>query len=124
MLDRKASAFTLSGKRQRGHVIVGVCVADALSGIDKKRTRHYFSIWTKNPQVDEATLGSLVHTHKVMPILPSVLVLIGFSNLVCRDQPRGHPSGPLAPSGGTPRGLRHPRWENPIQTRLPQVLLH
>ena len=27
-------------------------------------------------------LGMLVHTHKVMPILSSVLVLIGFSNLM------------------------------------------
>ena len=36
-------------------------------------------------------LGMLVHTHKVMPILSSVLVLIGFSDLACRDQPRGHP---------------------------------
>ena len=43
------------------------------------------------------SLGMIVHTQKVMPILSSVLVLIGFSDLVCRDQPRG-----------TPRGLRHP----------------
>ena len=27
----------------------------------------------------------LVHTHKVMPILSSMLMLIGFSDLVCRD---------------------------------------
>ena len=38
------------------------------------------------------SLGMIVHTQKVMPILSSVLVLIGFSDLVCRDQPRGAPS--------------------------------
>ena len=43
-------------------------------------------------------LGMIVHTKKVMPILKSMLVLIGFSDLVCRDQPWEHPSGPSAPS--------------------------
>ena len=33
----------------------------------------------------------IVHTHKVMPILSSVLVLIGFSDRVWRDQPRDVP---------------------------------
>ena len=33
----------------------------------------------------------LVHTHKVMPILLSMLVLIGFLNLVCREQAQGAP---------------------------------
>ena len=69
-------------------------------------------------------LGMLAHTNKVMPILSSVLVLIGFSDLVCRDQPQGHPSGPSAPSGCPLGWSLHTRWENPIQTRLPQVLLH
>ena len=44
------------------------------------------------------SLGVMVHTQKVTPILLSVLVLIGFSDLVCRDQP-----------GGTLWGLQHPR---------------
>ena len=34
----------------------------------------------------------IVHTQKIMPILSSVLVLIGFPDLVCQDQPRGAPS--------------------------------
>ena len=69
-------------------------------------------------------LGMLVHTHKVMPILSSVLVLIGFSDLKCRDQPQGHPTGPSAPSGCPLSWFLHTRCKNPIRTRLPQVLLH
>ena len=37
--------------------------------------------------------------HKVMPILSFVLVLIGFSDLVCQDQPRGAPSVDLSTLG-------------------------
>ena len=48
-------------------------------------------------------LGMLVHTHKVMTILLSVLMLMGFSDLVFRDQPRGALLGPSAPSGVPPR---------------------
>ena len=33
------------------------------------------------------------HTQKVMTILSSLLVLIGFSDLVCRDQSQGAPLG-------------------------------
>ena len=47
-----------------------------------------------------------------------------FPDLVCRDQPRGHPSGPAAPSGCPLGWSFHTRSENPIRTRLPQVLLH
>ena len=46
------------------------------------------------------SLGMIVHTQKVMPILSSVLVLIGFSDLVCRDQPRGHLSVDPSALGG------------------------
>ena len=42
----------------------------------------------------------LVHTHKVMPILSSVLIIIGISDLVGRDQPRGHPSVDPSTLGG------------------------
>ena len=46
-----------------------------------------------------------------------------FPDLVCRDQPRGHPSGPAAPSGCPLGWSLHTRSKNPIRTRLPQVLL-
>ena len=51
---------------------------------------------------------------KVMPILSSVLERMGYSYLVCRDQPRGHPSVDPSILGGI----------SPYVTRLPQVLLH
>ena len=69
------------------------------------------------------SLGMIVHPQKVMPLLSSVLMLIGFSNLVCRDQPWGHHSGPSAPSGCPLVWSLHTRCENPWRNRLPQVLL-
>ena len=63
------------------------------------------------------SLGMIVHTQKVMPILSSVLVLIGFSDLVCQDQPQGHPSwAPLGAFGtlGVP-----PRLIPPHSVRKP-----
>ena len=48
-----------------------------------------------------------------MPILSSVLERMGYSYLVCRDQPRGVPSVDPSTLGGI----------SPYVTRLPQVLL-
>ena len=50
----------------------------------------------------------IAHTAKVMPILSSVLVRIGFFLTSCVGINQGHPSA-LG-------------WENPIHTCLPQVL--
>ena len=41
----------------------------------------------------------------------------------CVDQPWGHPSWPAAPSGCPLGWSLHTRSENPIRTRIPQVLL-
>ena len=49
-----------------------------------------------------------------MPILSSLLDRMGYSYLVCREQPRGHPSVDPSTLGGI----------SPYVTRLPQVLLH
>ena len=57
--------------------------------------------------------SALRASRKVMPILSSVLKLMGYSYLVCRDQPRGVPSVDPSILGGI----------SPYVTRLPQVLL-
>ena len=59
------------------------------------------------------SLGMIVHMQKVMPILLSVLVLTGFSDLVCQDQLWGHPSGLRHPQGGPSVDL-HTQCKNPI----------